>query len=521
MPGVLGGMRARSPAPARDPKRRVLLDPRPSPHRALALGLSPLVLDAGSFNKTCAKWGIVSPSAGNAAVPAKRLSRECMLLPASGRPSPLRPLDPEATLDDVYRHLEMEIRPIVYESRTGRSPPVAPAADTPAPAVLVTPRNARAASPPRRAESAPPPAEVTPATPDARRAPLHSSGGASALPTLAPMPTPAGADALPAGMLSRIMSAVRNSSDVPELTEGQLSAIFTISASAAIAAAATATPAPPNAVDVALAAAAPPLTRELSTPSPTTWVPLAHADLSASQAVAPAGKGTKRAAGAPPPPVWGTLQVALWDKVKRRRISANNYKGDIDAYLRAHPHLEVYNRQDATSKHAGNQIVAGTKLALVEGGRGEPKVVLWDTSAQSKLPPAQCPTQSGLCAFLRTHPHVEIYCGQKASAAPTATPTAADATSDTCLDERCADAAIAPAAPHSGADGKLMKATPQPEAKPLLEVKPLLSLSNCKPLVPRGLHRSASAVTQASDSPVTIYKPPTEQIPLLQRLADA
>ena len=100
-------------------------------------------------------------------------------------------------------------------------------------------------------------------------------------------------------------------------------------------------------------------------------------------------------------------------------------------------------------------------------------------------------------------------------AAQHATPTAADATSDTRLDERCADAAIAPAAPHSGADGKLMKATPQPEAKPLL------SLSNCKPLVPRGLHRSASAVTQASDSPVTIYKPPTEQIPLLQRLADA
>ena len=82
---------------------------------------------------------------------------------------------------------------------------------------------------------------------------------------------------------------------------------------------------------------------------------------------------------------WGSLQVALWDKMKRRRISANDYQGDLDAYLRANPHVEVYNRQDAQASRAGNQVVAGTKLAFKQAGK-ELKVVLWDTRAMAKLP---------------------------------------------------------------------------------------------------------------------------------------
>ena len=62
---------AQEPKNRAPPKNRALTEPWPS-------ASPPRVSDAGSFNKTCAKWGIVSPSAGNAALPAKRLSRECM-----------------------------------------------------------------------------------------------------------------------------------------------------------------------------------------------------------------------------------------------------------------------------------------------------------------------------------------------------------------------------------------------------------------------------------------------------------
>jgi hypothetical protein len=258
-------------------------------------------------------------------------------------------------------------------------------------------------------------------------------------------------------MLSRIMAAVQSTVDVPQLSPAQLAAILELSAKTALSAAAAAPPlpAPPlaavnGATPAALppplpaAAAAQPLPPQggaySGTSAPSSQVAAAAATAPRAPPPPPplARSGSKRPAEAPPAVSWGTLQVALWDKDKRRRISANDYRGDLDAYLRTHPHLELYNRQDhaysksrigvpgAASSHqppVSNQLVAGTKLELLpgrasaHGKRAEPKVVVWDTRAQAKLPPDACPTQAALCAFLRAHPYLEVYAGQQPNAA--------------------------------------------------------------------------------------------------------
>lgn len=283
---------------------------------------------------------------------------------------------------------------------------------------------------------------------------------------------------MPPGMLSQIMAMVRNAQDVPDLSESQLSSIFTMSASAATASASPA----------AAAAIVPSLPAKASA-----------ATAAASAAPPPQCTGIKRAADAPP--VWGSLQVALWDKVKRRRISANNYKGDLDTYLRTNPHLEVYNRQDAVASRAGNQVVAGTKLAMVATSSGEAKVVVWDTSAQAKLPLEQSPTQSNLCAFLRTNPHVEVYGGQVASNRPSV---------------------LAPAPAEHKTLKESTNASSQPPAfakPPAVAKPPLLLLANAKqlvPLAPKAVARTANAIAWKAkpsgsacvDSPATAYKVP-------------
>jgi hypothetical protein len=154
---------------------------------------------------------------------------------------------------------------------------------------------------------------------------------------------------------------------------------------------------------------------ETPPPSLAVFAPLQPAKPSAASiaqptpAAAPVARGAKRGRqGAQ----WGELRVALWDTVKKQRIASTSYKGGLVSYLQQNPHLEVYNRQDAGARQ-GASVLAGVKLSTetpLMGG--EPRVVVWDSRAQSKLPIEESPTQSALCAFLRANAHTEVYNGQ-------------------------------------------------------------------------------------------------------------
>ena len=144
----------------------------------------------------------------------------------------------------------------------------------------------------------------------------------------------------------------------------------------------------------------------------------------------------KRAA----PSQWGDLRVALWDKVKRRRIPAKAYSGGLHAYLEAHPNLEVYNRQDEVQH---SQLLAGQRLStFVCEGATEARVVLWHTREGCKLHSAECPTPASLVAFLRANPHVEVYTGQQ-FVPPKAPP--ADGTPPSAAEEKAVGVKLAPA----------------------------------------------------------------------------
>ncbi|KOO33561.1 hypothetical protein Ctob_010595 [Chrysochromulina tobinii] len=85
---------------------------------------------SGSFNKTCAKWGLYSPATKERAskdptwqtgAPSKRLSRECICVPAA-HPN-LRQLAATATAADVYRHAALVAAPRASSTPAARSTP--------------------------------------------------------------------------------------------------------------------------------------------------------------------------------------------------------------------------------------------------------------------------------------------------------------------------------------------------------------------------------------------------------------
>ena len=533
---------------------------------------------AGSFNKTASKWGIVSPSAKGVAFPAKRLSRDCMYLPPSSTTSglllsPLRPLDDAATYEDITKFIQAEIRPLIAGSRARAPLSASPASSVPpqrpgpssttlteAAALLASAASPTPADEHRNNTSTPsaapfllPPSRMTVSSSSSRATPLTLPPPVPVSTTAPLVPHPvvapatpaamvAGAGGLPAGMLSRIMAAVRNSNDAPDLSESQLASIFAIAANHSIAQQAHTNAAQASSANNH-ATMTTPIAQQMHPPStasnPASRPPSSAASrgptpppaMGSLSSIAPlppqaggdlplGGVGVKLPAEAPAASrssssgsssssglAWGSLQVALWDKTKKRRISANNYKGDLDSYLRANPHLEVYNRQDATAARSGNQIVAGTKLQFSTEGLskkesvGEPRVVLWDTNAQAKLPVKQCPTQSGLCTYLRNNPHVEIYAGQVQThkPAPLATPTAQVTTEKKISLDASNSLLLKGSGPPALTTQQTIADAP----------KMRLSLDDCKPLMPRGLQR-AKVAEMNGVSPATVHKQPLE-----------
>lgn len=463
---------------------------------------------------------MVSPSTSCAAVAAKRLSRECMVLAAvADFGSPLRPLPDGTSLEELYAHVHGRIRPLVLDSRAGKLPLTSAAAAaclltsaaTRVPMALHAASKAAPASPERGEDSS----FTSPPVPPRR---------ATAQPPLrAGAPT---GGAVPDGVMSRIVSAVKTASGVPDLSEEQLRAILALSASAASAAAdahtaaadahgaaadaiafgtpTAATPLPatskatlataadlsagalPCAASLATATANALTAEVLATPGTLHYamgVPLASA-IASSRALPPSGATEATpVVGQPAPPAkpsaagskrWGELHVALWDRVKRQRIASTAYKGDLVAYLRENPHLEVYNRQDVCAGKPGgvapNAPRAGTKLCTatpVDGGSKEPRVVLWDTARVCKVPVAEAPTQSQLHTYLRAHPHVEVYAGQQSP----------------CGASPLVNFASAPSQLKRTADGEL-KVTPAAAASRRAPAgRPFISFAKAKPLV--------------------------------------
>lgn len=406
---------------------------------------------SGSFNKTAAKWGLFSPRPEGA---SKRLSRDCIVMPRPGpsAPAALRPLPGYTLIDDVTRHIEAHIRPAAGVPRPAKAGPVAATPD--AAAATASADNAAALV----------------SMPSTQRAPCAKRGpSAGAAMGTCGAGGAGGAAALEPSVLTQIVAAVNSHPDVPSISEDQLRAIIALSANAARSEAAHAsgcdrgrdlgqcnphqtpwpTPSsssPPVATIPQTLPTTPAKPAGLAGNAPvvTTWsigssvssvssvdTPKVHVLQCASNHVNPAApckpaaaalaaSGAKRPHPNPNPSgakrlhggaQWGELHVALWDKVRRRRISSKAYKGDLHAYLQAHPHLEVYNRQDA--EQGGHRLLAGQKVRTeVCVADGLPKVVLWHTREARKLTPAESPAPSGLCAFLRAHPEVEVFNGQ-------------------------------------------------------------------------------------------------------------
>ena len=423
---------------------------------------------SGSFNKTCAKWGLYSPTPSGA--PSKRLSRECICVPAA-HPN-LRQLAATATAADVYRHAALVAAP-----RASSTPAVAPGR-------------------------------------------IQGAAAAAAAPSAASPGAPMDPDTL-----ARVVAAVRSMPDVPALSSDQLHAILDSLAKppppntpAASAASAT-VPAPaPSPITLEAAPAATPAKpgpvplqwqttqyaqghhhhhQARSTPgsapgAPPVLLSGGAANHRQSQAITgnhmqspfllsgavPGGAAVSRKRRARAGVQWGDLHVALWDKKKRQRVPSKAYSGDIHSYLAENPHLEVYNHQDVAAK-SGSQLLAGQKLTQVTNQTdGAARVVLWDTQAHCKLPSAECPTPAGLCAFLRTqsHSHLEVWSGQQPPPTPPPLPSTA----------------VAADIIHKGAQAdEQMLTSPLPLAGPKLEaaappLKPklLAPLSSMKPLAP-------------------------------------
>jgi len=259
-------------------------------------------------------------------------------------------------------------------------------------------------------------------------------------------------------MLARVVAAVRCVPNVPSLSDEQLQAILAIAATP---------PAATSPASTSSAGASTSLTESdarpaADQPAAATYPPApaqAEPNASAAPLSTPAKQGsaaslptlhwqtteylgaackrpTKPTTAPPPAPAsanshkrrhaggglqWGQLHVALWDKSKKQRVPAKAYSGDLHSYLALNPHLEVYNQQDAAAR-TGAQPLAGQKLAHERDPSGEARIVLWDGREHRKLPTADCPTPAGLCAFLRAHPHVEIFSGQQPLHSPSPPP---------------------------------------------------------------------------------------------------
>ena len=319
---------------------------------------------SGSFNKTCAKWGLYTPAATDG-LPAKRLSRECIIVPAAR--THMRPLEATATLDDVFARAELLAAPRASSGRAAA---------------------ALAAAAPRAA--------VEQGTTSAAEPPMDPA------------------------MLAKVLAAVRSMPDVPALSDDQLQTILALAAKPPSAATAESVP------QVAPLAPAMPLCTPYkgASPPPLSWqvteylgkVPGSGSANPAPPASTAAASSRKR--GRTGGVQWGELHVPLWDKAKRQRVSAKAYSGDLHSYLEANPHLEVYNNQDAPPR-GGMQLLAGQKLTHAKlSNEREARVVLWDSRTHRKLPIAEGPTPASLCAFLRAHPHVEIFSGQQPPATP-------------------------------------------------------------------------------------------------------
>jgi len=134
---------------------------------------------------------------------------------------------------------------------------------------------------------------------------------------------------------------------------------------------------------------------------------------------------------------------------------------------------------------SGAQLLAGTKLCTARpAAGGELRVVLWDGKAHRKLLVEESPTQASLCAYLKAHPHVQVYTGQTPPVQP-----------------RWAPAEVMPASagPAAGAKGKSALGAGVgggPGGK-------MISLSNAKSMMPKHMKHAALGLAHTPTATAT------------------
>ena len=308
---------------------------------------------SGSFHKTAAKWGLVSPAPSSgkiasgghdpraaadtaASVPTtKRLSRQCLFLPShrAGAAPALRPLPPTSTYAEVWEHVVRDLRAHVQRIKNGF------ASDG-----TVAPPSHALSLP--QLQSRPPPLLPT----DAPAPPAPTSGAACAS-GAAPAVPPAALD--PTALVAKVVEAVRTvapGAAAPHLTAEQLQQIIALST----------TPAPPTVAVVGNVGA---FADAASPAPPTVTARTEHARQGEKRARASSdgdgstddrhGVGFGGSTEARGDGGVG-LRIAVWDTRALRRLNPEESprESELHGFLRTHSHIEVLNGQDAVAAAA-------------------------------------------------------------------------------------------------------------------------------------------------------------------------
>ena len=88
---------------------------------------------------------------------------------------------------------------------------------------------------------------------------------------------------------------------------------------------------------------------------------------------------------------------------------------ELEAFLRSHPHVQVYANQDTTTAQSSARPEPAPQPMAV-------RVAVWDALKNRKLTGAEAPTEKELAGFLQRYPHCEIYSGQRPAPTPAAEP---------------------------------------------------------------------------------------------------
>lgn len=101
--------------------------------------------------------------------------------------------------------------------------------------------------------------------------------------------------------------------------------------------------------------------------------------------------------------------VTIWNRAEHRKIAGNAapLRRNLDKYLRKHPDCEEYKGQDKDPNRAPIDPVTGQRILHLNE-----HVPIWHTMENRKVTGNAAPLRKNLGAYLRKHPHCEVYNNQ-------------------------------------------------------------------------------------------------------------